>query len=141
MTSASDYLENKLGEHLLRTGSFTKPTAIWLARVKTKPAEVGTGGVEVTGTGYARVQCGPADASWAAPIAGSGEFVNLVDFTFGSPTSDWAVSPTPITAFGIYDAQTGGNLLIAENLLVAQEVFNGGLPPKFAAGDLKITFS
>mgnify|MGYP001028433545 CR=1 FL=1 len=140
MASATDYLETQLGNHILRAGSFTKPTALYLALFTTKPDDAGANGVEVSAGGYARVPCGPSDEAWAEPSDGSGEFVNLVDFTFGSPTEDWGVDPMFITAFGIYDAETDGNLLITEDLIVPQEVFNGGLPPKFAAGDLKITF-
>ena len=139
MASATNYLENQIGNHILRTGTFTKPTSLEIALFTTAPGEDSTGGVEVTGDGYARVACGPDDSMWIEPTDGSGEFVNLVDFTFPNPTSDWAVDPSFITAMGIYDA--GGNLLITQDLIVPQEVFNGGLPPKFAAGDLKITFA
>ena len=147
MASASDYLETQLGTHMLRAGTFTKPAALWLALFTTKPGEENTGGVEVstTDTGYARIPCGPSDEAWAqsgvADENGDYPFVNLVDFTFGAPVADWASDPDFIVAFGILDAETGGNLLITEDLIVPQEVFNGGLPPKFAAGDLKITFA
>ena len=140
MASASNYLEGQLGNHILRTGSFTKPSALYLALFTTKPAEDGTGGVEVSGAGYARIACGPADASWAEPVSGNGEFVNLVDFTFGSPTEDWAADPDYIVAFGIYDASTSGNLLIFDDLSDPQEVLSGSTAPEFSAGDLSIAF-
>lgn len=139
MSDASDYLEEQLGTHLLRTGSFTKPSSIWLALFTVKPDDDGTNGTEVsiTSTGYGRVQCGPADASWSAPAGGNGKFINLLDFQFGSPSGDWG----DIVAFGIYDAETGGNFLIADDLLVPKTISAGDLAPKFAAGDLSITFA
>lgn len=139
MSGASDYLEGELGKHILRTGSFTKPSAIWLALFTVAPDDDGTGGAEIsiTSTGYGRVQCGPADASWSAPAAGNGAFVNLLDFQYGAPLLDWG----EIVAFGLYDAETGGSFLISDDLLVPKTVNAGDLAPKFAAGDLTITFS
>jgi hypothetical protein len=84
------------------------------------------------------VACGPGDSTWAEPSDGSGEFVNLVDFTFPAPLEDWAADPGFIVAFGIYDQDD--NLLIVSDLILQQEVLAGGLAPKFSAGDLKIVF-
>lgn len=138
MTNATDYLEGELAKHLLRTGTFTKPSSIWIGLFTDTPDDAGAGTeISITDTGYGRVQCGPADASWSAPAGGNGASVNLVDFQYDSPTGDWG----EITSFGIFDAETGGNVLITEDLLVAKTVSSGDLAPKFAAGDLTITFS
>ena len=137
MASASNYLEEEAGKHLLRTGSWTKPSAIYVALFVTAPGEDGTGGTEVTGTGYARVLHGPSDATWAAPVGGNGQFSNLGAVQFGSPTANWGT----ISAFGLYDAITSGNLLIV-NTLTASVVVNSGDPaPAFAEGTLVVTIA
>jgi hypothetical protein len=137
--SASDYLEAQQGNHLLRNATFAKPSDIWLALFTVKPDDDGTGGTEVStsSTGYGRVACGPDDDMWAEPAGGNGEFVNLEDFQFGAPVDDWG----DLVAFALFDAETDGNLLIPSDLLHEKTVNDGDLAPKFAAGDLKITFS
>jgi hypothetical protein len=137
MSNASDYLEVSIGNHLLRSSTFAKPAGVWLALFTAAPEDAG-GGTEVnaSGTGYGRVQAGPDDADWSAPTT-SGEFVSLSDFVFGEPTADWG----EITHWALFDAETGGNLLLHAPLIVPQNVANGGLAPKFAAGDLHITFA
>lgn len=138
MSAATNYFEEQIGTHVLRTGSFTKPTAIYVALFTTLPDEAGTGGVEVTGTGYTRVQHGPSDATWAAPVGGNGVFSNLGAIQFGSPTTDWGV----IVGYGIFDASTEGNLLIAHLLTGGPITVNSGdLAPGFAANTLTITFA
>lgn len=137
MSAASDYLEEQLGTHLLRTGSFTKPSTIYVALFTTLPDEDGTNGVEVNGAGYARVQHGPSDATWAAPVGGDGVFSNVGSIQFGSPTANWGT----IVGFGLYDASTAGNLLIADTLSQSVIVSSGDPAPAFAEGALTISFA
>ena len=58
---ASDFLVSSVRAHLLRSGTWTKPTGLWVALYVTAPSRSG-GGVEVSGGGYARVRHGPGDA-------------------------------------------------------------------------------
>lgn len=132
--SASDYLEVQIGTHLLRTASWTKPTTIYVALFITAPADDGTGGTEVSGTGYARIQHGPSDATWTAPTT-SGIFANIGVVQFGSPTANWGT----ITAFGLYSAVTGGNLLAFGDLTGNVTVNSGDPAPAFADGALTVT--
>lgn len=136
--SATDYLEVQIGTHLLRTGSWTKPSAIWVALFTTIPNDDGTGGVEVGGSrGYARIQHGPSDATWTAPTT-SGIFANIGVIQFGAPiTTNWGT----ITSFGLYNASTGGDLL-AKGLFTGGTtvIVNVGDPaPAFADGTLTVT--
>lgn len=134
--SGSDYLEVQVGTHLLRTASWTKPTAVWVALFTAIPNDDGTGGTEVTGTGYARIQHGPSDATWAAPTT-SGIFSNIGVVQFGSPTANWGT----INSFGLYSAETGGTLYV-KGLFAggASVVINSGDPaPAFAEGALTVT--
>lgn len=140
MAAATNYFDLGIGNHLLRTAQFTKPAELWLALFKIKPDADGAGGSEVFADGYSRIACGPGNAFWSAPTDGTGEFKNIVELEFGGPNEDWAVAPEYIVAYGIYDAQVGGNLLITNDLLTPQEVLDGGLPPKFEVGQLIIAF-
>lgn len=132
--SASDYLEIQIGTHLLRTSSWTKPSAIYVALFTTVPNDAGASGVEVSGTGYARVQHGPSDATWSVPTT-SGAFSNIGVIQFGAPTTSWGT----VTGFGLYNALTEGDLL-AKGFLTTSVLINSGDPsPAFAEGSLTIT--
>jgi hypothetical protein len=144
MANATDYLENQLVDHIFRTNTFSKPTALYVALFTAAPDDTG-GGTEVSGGGYARVQVGPSDTDWNATQGGtsgassgtSGLTDNANDIVFPDPTADWGT----IVAFAIFDAATGGNMLIWGNLATNQTVNNGNPAPKFAAGDLDITIA
>ena len=140
----SDYLENKIVDHIFRSTSFTKPSTLYVALLTAAPSDAG-GGTEVSAGGYARVQVGPSDTAWNATQGGTsgnssgtgGLTDNAADIQFGTPTANWGT----ITHFGIYDAITGGNLLIWGALSTSKTVNNGDAAPKFLAGALDITFA
>jgi hypothetical protein len=136
MTAMSDYLEGKIIDHLFRTGTFSKPAAIYLALYTAAPSDSG-GGTEVTGGSYARVQVNQLDANWNAPTGGDGLTDNVNDITFPAPTANWGT----VLAYGILDASSGGNLLIHGTLTISKTVNNGDPAPKFSAGDVDITFA
>lgn len=133
--SASNTLEESIGNHLLRTGSWTKPTAIYVALFTTLPIDDGTGGVEVSGGSYARVLHGPSDATWDAPTDGSGSFRNATAVQFAAPTGDWGL----IVGFGLFYASTGGTMCTCGSLTAPYLVNNGDAAPAFAAGTLSVT--
>jgi len=137
MSDMSDYLETMIGNVLFRTQTAWKPAAIWIALYTTLPAEDGTGGVEVTGGNYARVQVTQADANWNAPAGGNGLFDNVNDIVFPAPNANWG----NIVGWGILDNNAAGNLLIKKTLTVPKTVNNGDPAPKFAAGALDVTFA
>lgn len=137
MSNASDYLEGQIGNHLLRTASWTKPTNLYVALFTTMPAEDGTGGVEVSGGSYSRVAAGPGDAYWNGPSAGNGEFSNAAIVTFATPTGSWGT----VQGFGLFDASSSGTLLLAGTLTTARTIASGDPAPNFPVGALKITVS
>lgn len=144
MSAMSDYLENKLIDHIFRDTAYTKPTTIYVALFTAAPSDSG-GGTEVSGGSYARVQVGPSQTAWTQTQGGTGSASsgtggltdNAADITFPAPTANWG----SITHFGVFDASTGGNLLIHGALTTAKTVNNGDPAPKFTAGDLDITFA
>jgi hypothetical protein len=133
MSAATDTLESLIGNHLLRTATWAKPAAIYVALFTTLPAEDGTGGVEVTGGNYARILRGPADADWTPPVSGDGVFSNAAAIIFASPNANWG----NVLGAGIFDASTGGTLLARATLDTARNIVSGDPAPNFPAGALK----
>lgn len=136
MASMSDYLENKLIDHLFKATAYTAPVGLYVALYTSAPSDSG-GGTEVTGGAYARVNLAPSSsANWrptqggtTAPSTGTtGTTSNAVAVTFPSPSANWGT----VVAFGVFDASTSGNLLIFGNLTISKTVNNGDAAPSFA---------
>lgn len=140
MTAKSNYLENKIIDWLFRGQTFTPPATLYVALFTVAPSDTG-GGTEVTGGSYARVAVTSSLANWAgtqsagSTVASSGTggtTSNNAAITFPAPTANWG----SIVAFGIFDAATGGNLLIYGTLNTAKTVNNGDAAPSFPAAAL-----
>ena len=127
MGSFGNYLENELLDHVLKVGSYTVPTNIYIALSTADPTDAGTGVAEPPANGYARTLCNV----WN--IASSGSTANTSDITFSQATGTWGT----ITHFAIFDG-TAGNML-AHGALTASKTVGNGDTVKFSAGDLDIT--
>lgn len=136
MSNASDYLEGQIRAHIFRTASFTKPTVLGIALFTVTPADAG-GGTEVSGGSYARVNVPPLDANWTAASATDGLTDNAAAITFPAPTGNWGV----VVAFGIFDATSGGNLLVWGPITPNKTINNGDPAPSFAIGALDVTIA
>lgn len=119
----SDYLENKVLDHILGTTSYTMPTA-YLALYTVAPTD-STSGTEVSGGSYVR-------KAIAFNAASSGAAVNSanVDFT-GMPTAT-------VVAVAVCDALTDGNILVYGTLASSRAV-TAGDTLRIASGDLSIS--
>ncbi len=134
MSDKTDYLEQQIITHIFRTGSFTKPSALYIALVTALGSD-SAAGTEVSGGSYARVQRDPLDANWAAPGAG-GATNNIADLVFPTPTADWGT----IVGVEIWDGPTGGaNRLYHGALTTPRTVNNGDPAPLFPASSLVVT--
>lgn len=148
MSAMSDYLENKLIDHIFRGVSFTAPAALHVALFTAAPSDSG-GGTEVStsGTNYSRAALSPSTTNWAStggattttnPSAGTGGATsNNSAITFGAPSASWGT----ITHFGIFDASTSGNLLVHGALTTSKTVNNGDPAPSFAISALVVTLA
>ena len=142
MANATNYLENKLIDHLFRSATAAKPPALYVALYTAAPSDAG-GGTEVAGGGYARVNVPPGDLNWTATQGGTtgvssgsnGATANAAAVTFATPSANWGM----LTHFAIFDAATGGNPLVWGPLNVTREVLVGDPAPRFPAGSLAIT--
>lgn len=107
----------------------------FIALYTTAPAEDGTGGVEVSGNGYARVSTSASD--WGdATLANPSVLTNAADIEFPQATGAWG----EIVAFGILDAVTGGEFLIGADLDVPKSPTEGDTA-RFAAGQLTVSLT
>ena len=124
--SKSDYLEDKIINHVLRNTAYTSPTTVYAALFTVTPSDTG-GGTEVSGNGYAR-----QSVAFDAPSP-SGETQNTAAITFPTATGDWGT----IVAWGLFDALTTGNLLYW-SLLDADKLLTSGKSFKFDVGNIQI---
>lgn len=146
MSQMSDYLENKLIDHLFRTAAYTAPTGIHVA-LGTAASDGSFTEIAATG-GYARASCGKADASWTATQGGTtgassgtgGSTSNAATVSFGTPSANWNTG-ADITHFALYDAASAGNMLFYGTLTTAKRVYGGDAAPTFPAGSLVVTLA
>lgn len=128
MGSASNYLENAILDHVLKTASFTVPSNIYVALSTTDPTESGASISEPSGNNYARTLCN----TWNA--ASGGATANTSTVTFNTPSGSWGAC----THFALFDAVSAGNML-AYGALDSTKNIGTGDTPSFAAGALAIT--
>lgn len=126
MSAMSDYLENEILDHILATGSYTAPTAVYVG-LSTASFADDNSGTELSGSGYARVA-----ATFGA--AASGTASNSAAIEFSAATGSWGT----VSHFGIFDASTAGNLLI-HGAFTASKVIASGDILKINTGDLDIS--
>lgn len=130
MGSASNYLELKLLDHVLKTASYTVPTNIYIALSTADPTDAGSGIAEPSGNAYARTVMN----SWAT--AASRSTSNAGGVTFPTATGSWGT----ITHYAVFDAITGGNMLGHGALTVSNSVVNGNIVT-FAIGAIVVSFN
>jgi len=141
----SNYLSNSVIDWLLRGQAFSPPATVYVALFTTGPTAAG-GGTEVSVGGYARVAVASSLANWAgtqgagttaASSGTSGTTSNNAAITFPAPSAGWG----DIVAAAIFDAPTGGNMLIFGELTTAKTVNNGDPAPSFSAAALSLTLT
>jgi hypothetical protein len=102
----SVFLSNKLLGLVFGATAYTPPATLYCALFTVAPTAAGTGGTEVSGSGYARVAVTNNTGNFPTPTTQTVSNTAIIDF--GTPTgSGWGT----IVAGGWYDASTGGNLL------------------------------
>lgn len=128
MGSFSNYLENKLLDHVFKTASYTVPTNIYIALSTADPTDSGGSIAEPVGNNYARTVMN----SWDA--ASGGAIANTSQITFPTASGSWGT----ISHFAIFDASSAGNMLAHGSLTVSKAVTSGDTP-RFNAGEIDIT--
>lgn len=135
--SFSDFLELELLDHVLGAATYSPPATVYVGLYTAAPTDAG-GGTEVsTGdwSNYSRIDVTNNATNW--PAAAAGAKSNGTAMSFGAAT---IVTPVTVVAFGIFDADTAGNLLMWADLAVNKTINNGDTP-SFAIGDIDVTLT
>ena len=123
--SFSNFLENKVLDHVFGGSAYTAAGTLYLALFTTSPAEDGSG-TEVSGTSYAR--------QTVAFTVTNNTASNTSAVEFPTAGGSWGT----VTHVGVYDASTSGNLL-AYAALSASKAIDTADVFRVPAGDLDIT--
>jgi len=143
MSSATNYLENKLIDWILRGQAFTPPATVYLALFTSDPGETGSLASEVAGGSYARASMTSALATWSGTqgqgtttvsSGTSGTTYNNVAVVFPEPTGSWGT----ITHVAIMDAATSGNALWVAALAEAKTITAGSGAVIFLPNELSL---
>jgi hypothetical protein len=123
MAELSNYLENKLLDHVLRNVSYTSPTTVYVGLYTSDPGD-GNTGTEVSGGSYARQILSVTTAS-------DGIVTSSADVTFPQATGSWGT----VSHIGLLDALSSGNLLMHTPLTTSRAIESGDIL-KISTGNL-----
>ena len=123
MAELSNYLENKLLDHVLRNVSYTSPTTVYVGLYTSDPGD-GNTGTEVSGGSYARQILSVTTAS-------GGIVTSSADVTFPQATGSWGT----VSHIGLLDSLTSGNLLMHTPLTTSRLIESGDIL-KISTGNL-----
>lgn len=134
MGSFSDYLENKVLDHVFGGGDYTRAATLYIALLTATPTDASTGSTitEPSGGSYARVSV--TNNATNFPAASGGSKSNGTTITFTTASASWGT----VTHVGILDASSAGNLL-AWGALTASKTVDSGDTVSFASTALAIT--
>ena len=130
MAGFSDYLEDKVLDHVFGGNAYTAPSTLYVALYTVATTDKG-GGTEVIGGSYAR-QTGAFSVSGTNPTTAS----NTAAIEYPTATANYGT----VVAVGILDASSSGNLLAYANLTTSKVVSSGDVF-RFNPGDLDITLA
>lgn len=134
MAGFTDYLEGAVLKHILGVEAFAQPTDRYIALSTTTPDESGGNFTEPSGGGYQRaIEQGNPPGTSPYWNGASGSWSNRYVITFDAATASWGT----IVAFGIYDALSGGNLLMWGSITPGKTI-NSGDQAAFAVGALQV---
>lgn len=138
MSAFSDYSENAILNHLLRGTAMAVPSKVYVALFTADPTEAGTGPEVTTAAwpSYARqdaAQGGTNASAWTTPANGVCSNAKVISF----PAFDGA-SPIVITHLALFDAQTGGNMLLSKSLTLNKTIESTDVF-SFAVGKIQTT--
>jgi hypothetical protein len=126
MAEFTNYLENKLLDHVLRNVTYTSPTTAYVGLFTDAPDDTGAG-TEVSGGSYARV-------SVSVTTASAGAVTSSANVTFPQATGSWGT----ISHLAIFDALTSGNMLMYTELTTSKVIGNGDIF-QISSGNLSVT--
>ena len=125
MSAASNYLETQLFNLIFRGVAFTPPGKTWIALHTSDPTETGSAGEVPIATwpSYLRQDAakgGDQAYAWTVPSDGTGK--NALQLLYAMYDG---AAPLTVTHFSVWDAQTGGNMLVYAPLASSRTINNG----------------
>jgi hypothetical protein len=111
----TNFLEDKVMDHVFGSGTYTKPADLYLGLFTAAPGETG-GGTEVSGGDYAR-QAIAFTISGTAPT----QAANTSAVEFPTATASWGT----VTHVAVFDAATSGNMLAYAELTASKNIGEG----------------
>jgi len=134
--SFSDYLEDKILDHVFGGSAYTAPTTLYVG-LFTSAASDSAAGTEISGNGYAR-QTAAFTVSGTSPTTAA----SSANIEFPEATGSWGT----VTYAGVFDALTSGNMLAYAELTDPSDfttplskVISTGDILRINAGNLKVT--
>ena len=125
--SFSNYLETELLDHVFAGNAYSSPAAVYVGLFTSNPSEDGSGTeVSTSSTGYGRL-------AGSFTVSGNTATTDAA-IEYSTATASWGT----ITHIGIYDAETGGNLLAYAALTASKAIASGDVF-RIPAGDIDIT--
>jgi hypothetical protein len=135
MSAASDYLENKVLDHVLTATSYTQPAARHLALFTNTSGnaavnlEAGTLTDEISGGSYAR-------QTITFNAASGGSSTSAATVTFPAASANWGT----VTHVAVMDAATSGNVLFWGAVTTPKTIETGDTF-QVSSGNLTITLA
>ena len=130
MSAASDYLENKVLDHVLMNTAYSQPANLYIGLwTADNGLEQGTLTAEVSGGSYAR-KLVTFDA------ASGGSAANAATVTFDAATANWGT----ITHVAVMDALTAGNVLF-HGAVTTSKTIETGDTFQISSGNLTISLA
>jgi len=123
--SFSNTYETNVLSWTFTNGAVTRPTSWYIGLFTSNPGEA-SGGIEISGSGYAREAATFTVTGNAASTSGAVEF--------NEATGSWGI----ITHVAIFDAITGGNQIAYAALTTSKTIDTGDIL-RFPAGDIDVT--
>ena len=123
--SFSNYLETEILDHVFGGNAYTAPATLYVGLYTSAPSDAG-GGTELSGDGYARQ---------TATFTVTGDTAsNSAAIEYPTATASWGT----VTHIGVFDALSGGNLLVYGTLTTSKLVDSGDVF-RIPTGDLDIS--
>ena len=132
MGAATNYLENKILDHILGRVTYTAPETLYIGLATSVDDEGNIVGEPSGETGYARVEVPNNTTNF--PNAINGTKSNGIDINFPSATGDWGTINYTFIADGDIEDE-GVNVLLYSELTVSK-IINAGDTVSFLAGNL-----
>lgn len=113
-------------DHLFTDPAYTPPATYYVGLSTTTPTVDGANFTEPSAGSYVRIATTAADWSPASDSSPS-QKTNTAGFVWPMATADWAAG-ADLVAFGLFDADTAGALVITGPLAVPKSVMAGDTP-------------